>query len=89
MNKNQNYQGQNSETQSFHANEKNEDQPNKKRRLSFNVNNSVEMEHSISKEIEIFHSDAPKNKEEVIFKTILKSLLFELSICNIQGGALH
>ena len=37
----------------------------KGRRLSFNVNNSHEIENSINKELELFNSDAPKNKDEV------------------------
>lgn len=35
------------------------------RRLSFHAHNSRDLEDSINKEIEIFQSDAPKNKAEV------------------------
>jgi hypothetical protein len=54
-----------SEKEPFGTNDNSTMSDDRKRRLSFNANNSQEIENSISKELELFHSDAPKNKEEV------------------------
>jgi hypothetical protein len=69
----------NSFNNSLRTNEENDSKIERKRRLSFHANNSRELDDSINREIEIFQSDEPKNKEEVT-QFYLKTNMFSFMI---------